>query len=661
MEDNQCREGVDTDQLNYVGYGTNWLNTIMIIISVLGIIINSIFTFNYGKQILETRKKNKKKTDKDKDVSAVEIILCIVAFVETFISICWLINNLVMNNTQRMLEHCLGCSIIAHFEIFFYLFDWMILSTSLYQVRIILLNPERILESTSRVIKYLIFSFIIALSSLIISIPLDIGGVSPLLTCFININILNSPSEIIFFWIFFTIPLFCIFFGLSQVFLIMRSNEYKLEKNNRIFFIEYSYFVITYIIFSLILIISYIINWILIKSKSEKTEGYKFFILFVTLISCSTPLIVGFIRSIRTGLLKRLFCGKKDTLLNKPEERPIANLEKRLLEQLIIKYFTAVSYALGKSKYTEKEEREGEENETNNVDNVFNAMEHEDYSITKEDILKDLDLSINEDIKILQETNVDIQITEYNPKVFKKLRELEGFNEDLLISMFPPKKGTDQLIQKKNETIYINSINKLLMLKQIKKEHLLFYQRNILPDLYNHFVKNKDSIICRVFGLYKIKIDQKNEVYMALMYNINESLDSDNSDLLEINNNVKQMKINEDELRASIGDNNQKIEGNNKIFKINLTKNDNDKLIEIIQRDIQYLKSKSIDKFRFLVFERNIEDKQKILLSSDENNENRTRLDLKSKAFNNIKKYIFYSNSPNVIYTICILDYFRNN
>ena len=227
--------------------------------------------------------------------------------------------------------------------------------------------------------------------------------------------------------------------------------------------------------------------------------------------------------------------------------------------------------------------------------------------------------------------------------------------------MFPPKKGTDQLIQKKNETIYINSINKLLMLKQIKKEHLLFYQRNILPDLYNHFVKNKDSIICRVFGLYKIKIDQKNEVYMALMYNINESLDSDNSDLLEINNNVKQMKINEDELRASIGDNNQKIEGNNKIFKINLTKNDNDKLIEIIQRDIQYLKSKSIDKFRFLVFERNIEDKQKILLSSDENNENRTRLDLKSKAFNNIKKYIFYSNSPNVIYTICILDYFRNN
>ena len=237
MEDNQCREGVDTDQLIYVGYGTNWLNTIMIIISVLGIIINSIFTFNYGKQILETRKKNKKKTDKDKDVSAVEIILCIVAFVETFISICWLINNLVMNNTQRMLEHCLGCSIIAHFEIFFYLFDWMILSTSLYQVRIILLNPERILESIKRIIKYLIFSFIIALSSLIISIPLDIGGVSPLLTCFININILNSPSEILFFWIFFTIPLFCIFFGLSQVFLIMRSNEYKLEKNNKIFFI----------------------------------------------------------------------------------------------------------------------------------------------------------------------------------------------------------------------------------------------------------------------------------------------------------------------------------------------------------------------------------------------------------------------------------------
>ena len=35
---------------------------------------------------------------------------------------------------------------------------------------------------------------------------------------------------------------------------------------------------------------------------------------------------------------------------------------------------------------------------------------------------------------------------------------LEGFNEDLLISMFQPKKGNDQLIHKMNNAIYINSL-----------------------------------------------------------------------------------------------------------------------------------------------------------------------------------------------------------
>ena len=232
LEENQCSVGVQVDKDVYVGYGTFGLNIIMIIISLLGIGINSIFSYNYLKQMLVAKNKKGKK-----DISAVEKILCMVAIVETIISFCWLINNLFMNNTHNMYEHCGVCSAIAHIEIFFYLFDWMILSTSLYQVRILILNPEQLLESGRRVFKYVIICFISALSSLIFSIASKIGGVSPLLTCFINIQILEKPIQHCFFWIFFCIPLFTLLFGISQVFLIMRSSEYKLEKNNRIFFI----------------------------------------------------------------------------------------------------------------------------------------------------------------------------------------------------------------------------------------------------------------------------------------------------------------------------------------------------------------------------------------------------------------------------------------
>ena len=100
--------------------------------------------------------------------------------------------------------------------------------------------------------------------------------------------------------------------------------------------------------------------------------------------------------------------------------------------------------------------------------------------------------------------------------------------------------------------------------------------------------KNPDSIICRIFGLYKINIDpKKEEVYMALMYNINESLEN----LDYINNYVREMKINENELRENIvTDNNEKDKEKNKIFQINLKEDKKERLIKIIERDTKFLK-----------------------------------------------------------------------
>ena len=45
---------------------------------------------------------------------------------------------------------------------------------------------------------------------------------------------------------------------------------------------------------------------------------------------------------------------------------------------------------------------------------------------------------------------------------------LEGLNEDKIISMFQPKKGTNQLINKVKETLYINSTNKLVLKDLLK-------------------------------------------------------------------------------------------------------------------------------------------------------------------------------------------------
>lgn len=123
-----------------------------------------------------------------------------------------------------------------------------------------------------------------------------------MLTCFIRVEGLE-PVYQAYFWIFFTIPIFCFIFAGYQIYLIIKSNQYKTEKKNRQLFHEYSYFVITYIIFSVILILSYIL------AKLQKIQrGLQ---IFFTFLSCLNPLIVGLIRIFRTGLVKKLLKRKK--------------------------------------------------------------------------------------------------------------------------------------------------------------------------------------------------------------------------------------------------------------------------------------------------------------------------------------------------------------
>ena len=64
-------------------------------------------------------------------------------------------------------------------------------------------------------------------------------------------------------------------------------------------------------------------------------------------------------------------------------------VKKKILENLIMKNYIAVSFALGKSKYDEEE-----------------GDEPRDYKIDNNEILKDLDLSLNDDIKVLKRKQI---------------------------------------------------------------------------------------------------------------------------------------------------------------------------------------------------------------------------------------------------------------
>ena len=461
--------------IGYLNYGWNFF---MIFLSCLGITINLYFGITYVRRIFEINKsENKNKVN----VSLIEKILCIVSFVETFISIGWLINSVFMYHSFKENEHYYSyCQKLGLFEAFFYLLDWMILSFSLYQIKQIVLNPLNLLRPSLFLTKYF-FSFAgISALFMVLLLFTDIAGTSPMITCFIDISkIKNGKLKLVknlMFLIFFTSPILLFGFGFHQIFIMSKSNNYKNVKQNKKFFMKYFAYILIYILMAFLLITLYMINYIV--GIKEPTKGMKLYIQIVTILSCSTPLFVGIFRLIKTNLIRKLKCCNKnndDATLNLIESNNNKNIEdfndfeQELLRKIVIKYFIGISFILGKSKYSCTEEEENEDiNDKiiNNIDNNNNnkviknnedKKNEEKDKINKEtgknkdeniiEIIKENDTQINKD-KI---ANEDDNIKNKNENINLEIKnEIINDNKNLTTEE-KDKKKEDKSNKKTNE------------------------------------------------------------------------------------------------------------------------------------------------------------------------------------------------------------------
>ena len=125
--------------------------------------------------------------------------------------------------------------------------------------------------------------------------------------------------------------------------------------------------------------------------------------------------------------------------------------------------------------------------------------------------------------------------------------------------------------------------------------------------------------------------------WLYLLYKVNESLETvENINLLNPGKKIKQMKVNEIDLKRNIVIDTKKNEdyrwnmtidvpntnfdvsftggssSNSKTFQINITDYENYKLLNIMNQDSQFLRGKNINGFKFLVFERIIENSDRI-------------------------------------------------
>ena len=792
---------------NYIGYLNKGWNIFMIILSCFGIIINLYFGIIYLRRIIEI----KRGTSQNKViVSLIEKLLCLISIVEAFISIGWLINSIFMYNFRTIENHTTECGILGSFEIFFYLFDWMILSFSLYQIKEMVMNPLHLLQSDLLLVKFIICFALISFSFVIFCVCLGLAGASPLLTCFIDISNIGDNYPVIkniLFWIFFTSPIILFGFGFFQIYKMTKSSNFKGDQKQKKFFMKYFAYILIYIIIAFLLITSYLINYIYnLSNKDNKDinnknpEGFMlFYIRIVTILSCSTPLFVGIFRLIKTNLIRK--CGKKenDTLNNNLLDKnknigDFNEFENDLLRKIIIKYYIAISFVLGKARYfgeeetpdtiiqnnnesnniinnknnenndtnkKDKENTESNENENKNKaieDNKDNSKENKNqnennitdekgnekneetdnknddennnikdedkilkinndeikenqineigtdsnsnlnlialtkeemnlynettiYTITKNDILKDLDLSINEDITVLQMSDINITITEYNSQLFKKLRENDDISEDYILDFMKPKYSNTNLMQTyKKNLFYINSTNKEFLLKEISLDELNFYRNNIINNIYQYFKINKNSLILRIKGLYDIILDndsKSKKQYIALMDNIYESLQKKTEDIdYGVKNNtiekinkkkgIKMHKLKKNQFTKSLCLYDKVSEkdiqeysvdlGNiqqNALYRIYLDENEYKRLTKLNKKDTNFLKKIGVLDYSYFIIEMPMEQNDiEAIFNEDEKKKNNIQ---------HIKKYLFKSNKEdNIVYSISIVDYYKD-
>jgi len=92
------------------------------------------------------------------------------------------------------------------------------------------------------------------------------------------------------------------------------------------------------------------------------------------------------------------------------------------------------------------------------------------------------------------------------PEVFKKLRQLDGLtNQDIFKSINVKYKAKISDSQGFSQAIFISTQDHKYVLKTLKDQEFHNVFDKFLIFYVNYLEKNPDSLLCRIYGIYKIK------------------------------------------------------------------------------------------------------------------------------------------------------------
>lgn len=123
-------------------------------------------------------------------------------------------------------------------------------------------------------------------------------------------------------------------------------------------------------------------------------------------------------------------------------------------------------------------------------------------------------------------TPLMLKIFEYCPSQMARLRRHHGFNKDFLIKAFAPLFNSYEMEKfspgaGKSPSFFFFTANKSFAIKTLKDDELnLLVKKGILQKYCEHIRRNPKSLLCRFYGVFKVKIKFMKPIPIIVMDNI---------------------------------------------------------------------------------------------------------------------------------------------
>ena len=670
----------------------------IIIPAIINMVLNLIYV------IIDIIKIIKKK-DKKSKIASLEKFVHALSISEIMISLFWVVSGFLPSDLVE--ADTPECKSIGCFQTFFYLYELLLLQGIISHLKYLILNPlNHILKSKKILLNSILINFSISLGITLIYFFLEIIGISPMHSCFLKFKIFYEDNVYrkILLIIILLVPLFVIAYIAYQIFVIIKNDSYKNDSLNKQLFKMHIYYLLAYLLIFFLFPILYFI----VAIKGENIEIFSFIIsLFLVIF----PIIIGIFRlyknrlnfsisnnqieknsTERTTPLLDVFNLTKTYTFQEQAER----FEMSAIKKFVMNFYICVCFCLEKN--LSAPDLKYQDFIDDNIDKKNN------YTITQEIIADQLtDGQLIGDSIVRSRENISISCVEYSPSIFRYLRQLDKVSDEMIVTSMLPMNNKIGIKETEGRggSFFINSDDHEFIIKTITEQEFKILMRLLHNKMVEYFQQNNDSLICRIYGAYKLSIStgflKKDDIYFILMKNVIGSFFDNLLCKYDLKGSSLNRKVEYENMDKKV----MKDVNFNEVEEIFfLNKQDSKKLLKLVEKDAKFLCESEVMDYSLLVAKitlnnaemnylfgknhrKNAEiqymqmigqETQNTNISIDSIDDKETQKDIdkinlietkekdirfKKDNIECLKKYIFPSLKPDIIYIMSIIDFFQ--